>query len=62
MWPGAGMRPDNGYEPEMREVGAEAFKRARVFADAWEMTVGVCGNLREPENPEPAGRRAFHAR
>ena len=51
---GAWLRPGQhldlvgGYKPEMREADAEAFERARVFVDARETTVGVCGDLIEP--------------
>ena len=51
---GAWLRPGQhldlvgGYKPEMREADTETFERARVFVDARETTVGVCGDLLEP--------------
>ena len=51
---GAWLRPGQhldlvgGYKPEMREADTEAFERARVFVDARETTVGICGDLLEP--------------
>ena len=51
---GAWLRPGQhldlvgGYKPEMREADSDAFERARVFVDARETTVGICGDLLEP--------------
>ena len=51
---GAWLRPGQhldlvgGYKPEMREADSEAFERARVFVDARETTVGICGDLLDP--------------
>lgn len=47
--PGQHLDLVGGYKPEMREADTEAFERARVFVDARETTVGVCGDLLEPE-------------
>ena len=47
--PGQHLDLVGGYKPEMREADTEAFVRARVFVDARETTVGICGDLLEPE-------------
>ena len=46
--PGQHLDLVGGYKPEMREADTVAFERARVFVDARETTVGVCGDLLEP--------------
>ena len=46
--PGQHLDLVGGYKPEMREADTEAFVRARVFVDARETTVGICGDLLEP--------------
>ena len=46
--PGQHLDLVGGYKPEMREADTEAFERARVFVDARETTVGICGDLLEP--------------
>ncbi len=46
--PGQHLDLVGGYKPEMREADTEAFARARVFVDARETTVGICGDLLEP--------------
>ena len=46
--PGQHLDLVGGYKPEMREADTEAFVRARVFVDARETTVGICGDLIEP--------------
>ena len=49
LQPGQHLDLVGGYKPEMREADTEAFERARVFVDARETTVGICGDLVEPE-------------
>ena len=46
--PGQHLDLVGGYKPEMREADTEAFERARVFVDARETTVGICGDILEP--------------
>ena len=46
--PGQHLDLVGGYKPEMRETDTEAFVRARVFVDARETTVGICGDILEP--------------
>ena len=46
--PGQHLDLVGGYKPEMREADTEAFVRARVFVDARETTVGICGDILEP--------------
>ena len=46
--PGQHLDLVGGYKPEMRETDTEAFARARVFVDARETTVGICGDILEP--------------
>ena len=46
--PGQHLDLVGGYKPEMREADTEAFERARVFVDARETTVGICGDLLDP--------------
>ena len=46
--PGQHLDLVGGYKPEMREADTESFERARVFVDARETTVGICGDLLEP--------------
>ena len=46
--PGQHLDLVGGYKPEMREADTESFARARVFVDARETTVGICGDLLEP--------------
>ena len=48
MRPGQHLDLVGGYKPEMREADTRAFERARVFVDARETTVGICGDLLEP--------------
>ena len=48
LQPGQHLDLVGGYKPEMREADTEAFERARVFVDARETTVGICGDLLEP--------------
>ncbi len=48
--PGQHLDLVGGYKPGMREADTEVFVRARVFVDARETTVGVCGDLLEPIN------------
>ena len=48
LQPGQHLDLVGGYKPEMREADTEAFERARVFVDARETTVGVCGDLLVP--------------
>ena len=49
-WLKAGAHLDlvGGYKPEMIETDAIAFLRSRVAVDAWETTVGICGDLLKP--------------
>ena len=46
--PGQHLDLVGGYKPEMREADTDAFERARVFVDARETTVGICGDILEP--------------
>ena len=46
--PGQHLDLVGGYKPEMREADTGAFERARVFVDARETTIGICGDLIEP--------------
>ena len=46
--PGQHLDLVGGYKPEMREADTEAFVRARVFVDARETTVAICGDLLDP--------------
>ena len=48
LQPGQHVDLVGGYKPEMREADTETFERARVFVDARETTVGICGDLLEP--------------
>ena len=48
LQPGQHLDLVGGYKPEMREADTEAFVRARVFVDARETTVGICGDILEP--------------
>ena len=46
--PGAHLDLVGGYKPEMIETDVEALRRSRVFVDARETTVEVCGDLCRP--------------
>ena len=46
--PGAHLDLVGGFKPEMIETDAQALTRSRVFVDAFETTVDVCGDLLEP--------------
>lgn len=48
--PGAHLDLVGGFKPEMIETDARALQRSRVFVDAYETTVGVCGDLLHPIN------------
>lgn len=45
---GAHLDLVGGYKPEMIETDATALTRSRVAVDAWDTTVGICGDLLIP--------------
>ena len=46
--PGQHLDLVGGYKPGMREADTEAIARSRVFVDARQTTVGICGDLLDP--------------